>query len=47
MEQKELFERVLKVLAHAAVQENKKQSKCADECNDVYFAFRNYVYNLK
>ena len=47
MEQKELFERVLKVLAHAAAEENKKQSKYTKECNDVYFAFRNYVYNLK
>lgn len=46
MEQ-ELFERVLKVLAHAAAEENKKQSKQAKECNNVYFAFRNYVYNLK
>ena len=45
MEQKELFERVLKVLAHAAAEENKKQGKHAKEFTDVYFAFRNYVYD--
>jgi len=47
MEQKELFERVLRVLASKAADENKKQSKHAKECNDVYFAFRNYVYSMK